>query len=162
MRTGRVLLAALALMLMSARGADAQVLGYGIAGPAGFSGFWGSGSDSMHPAAGGEALVRGIAGVGGEFGAIVGSGSYLFVYSINGVLHVLPARGGHRVSPFITGGYTHMYNRDGGFDAWNAGGGVDVWIRKRAGLRVDFRNHVRPDDRGTVQYWTLRAGVVLR
>jgi hypothetical protein len=76
------------------------------------------------------------------------------------VVHLLPAT--RRVSPFITGGYTRMSNADGGFRAWNAGAGVDLWAKDRVGARLEFRDHVRDDPRGTVQYWTLRGGVVFR
>ncbi len=143
--------------------ADAQTLiGYGIAGPSGISGFFRSSGSSVHAAGGVEALVVGRAGVGGELGVLANSSSALIVVSANGVLHVLTPQSASRLSPYVTGGYTHMSSGEGGFGAWNVGGGLDLWLKDRVGMRLEFRDHVRPDSRGAVQYWTVRAGVVFR
>jgi hypothetical protein len=152
----------LLILLGSARAADAQVLGYAIAGPAGFSGFFGSNGSGGQAAAGAEVLIRSRAGVGGEFGIMVNSSSAMWVTSVNGVLHILPGTRGHGTSPFITGGYTRLSSGEGTFSAWNAGAGVHVWPKARVGVRAEFRDHVRSDARGNVHYWMLRAGVVIR
>jgi hypothetical protein len=89
-------------------------------------------------------------------------GGGLLVYSVNGVLHILSARTARGPSPFVTGGYTRMWSGEGGINAWNAGAGVDAWFSNRAGARIEVRDQVRPDSRGTVHYWTIRAGVVMR
>jgi hypothetical protein len=152
----------LAITLAGVRTVEAQGLGYGIAGPAGISGFFGSSASSIHAAAGGEGLFDGRAGIGGEVGVLANSGSALLVLSANGVLHF--STDPSRLSPFVTGGYTIMgvgYG-EGSFSAWNVGAGVDYWAKDRVGVRIDFRDHVRPDSRGAVQYWTIRAGVVFR
>lgn len=93
--------------VLAAAPAEAQVLGYGVAGPAGLSGFFRTSAANGHVAGGIEALAGGRVGGQGEFGAF-------------------------------------------------------GWLRPRVGLRIDFRDHVRPDSRGTVQYWTFRAGVSFR
>jgi len=162
-KSAPILLLVSMLIVSSIRAVDAQGLGYGIAGPAGVSGFFRSSLSAVHVAGGGEALVDGRSGVGGECGVLAGSGSALLAVSVNGVHHVVRART-RGLSPFITGGYTFMgagYG-EGSFSAWNLGAGVDVWAKDRVGVRIDFRDHVRPDSRGTVQYWTVRAGVVFR
>jgi hypothetical protein len=103
--------------------------------------------------------------VAGEFGLLVNSDGAMWVRSANGVYHFQPSTASpvsRRVSPFVTGGYTRFSNGEGAFNAWNFGAGADVWLKPRVGLRLDFRDHVRPDARGEVQYWTLRAGVVFR
>jgi hypothetical protein len=51
---------------------------------------------------------------------------------------------------------------DGPFNAWNIAGGLDHWARRRAGVRVELRDHLRLDTRGTVQYGSLRGGIVFR
>ena len=142
--------------------AEAQALGYGIAGPAGFSGFFGSSVSHVHAAGGAEVLTPGGFGIGGEVGVLGGRGSALFVLSANGSFHISTDPSVQRVVPFLTGGYTNMRNSDGSFNAWNVGAGVDIWLRERAGLRVDVRDHVRRDSRGAVQYWAIRAGIVFR
>lgn len=151
-----------ASMLACAATADAQVLGYAIAGPAGFHGFFGSSASFGHAAGGAELLIPDRAGAGVEYGVIAGSDSALLVWSVNGVVHVLPGRGRSRVSPFVTGGFTRMSSGEGDFNAWNAAAGLDIWAKPRVGVRVEVRDHIRLDDRGNVHYWALRAGVVFR
>lgn len=121
-----LLLVVLAIALAGVRTVEAQGLGYGIAGPAGLSGFFGSSVSSIHAAGGGEALFDGRAGIGGEFGVLASSGSVLLVFSANGVFHFVTASAKGRFSPFVSGGYTLMgvgYG-EGSFSAWNVGAGV--------------------------------------
>ena len=65
---------------------------------------------------------------------------------------------------FVTGGYSRLGIGDGegAFSAFNFGGGVQVWRGDHAGLRVEFRDHLRHDDRGNTHYWSIRAGVAFR
>jgi hypothetical protein len=51
---------------------------------------------------------------------------------------------------------------DRSFAAWNIAAGVDYGAGRRTGFRAELRDHVRPDDRGTVQYWSFRAGITRR
>src|SRR5262245_41316581 len=98
----------LALVLCAAaRAADAQALGYGVAGPAGYSGFFSSGAGLVHAAGGVEVLAGGRLGAGGEFGVLAGSGGGLFVSSVNGVYHGYRISDDQKVQPYLTGGYTH-------------------------------------------------------
>lgn len=159
-RLGAVGVAAAVAWALAAAPAGAQVAAYGVAGPAGLSGFYGTSAANGHVAGGVEGLVGGRAGGQGEFGAIGGEGGLLFVTSANGLVRL--GGSGEKVSPFVTGGYTRMFSGEGGFDAWNAGAGADVWLKPHVGVRFEFRDHVRPDSRGTVHYWTLRAGVSFR
>jgi hypothetical protein len=157
----RRVLVALALCAL-ARAADAQALGYAIAGPAGYTGFFSSSAGLVHAAGGGELLAGGRLGAGGELGLLGGSGGVLFVTSVNGVYHGYRITDARKVQPFLTGGYTRMSSGEGSFNAWNVGGGVDIWPKKHVGIRVEYRDHIRPDDRGTVHYWAIRGGVVFR
>jgi hypothetical protein len=161
-------MAVLATLMAWAAPAAAQVtgLGYGIAGPAGYSGFFGASGLNVHAAGGGEALAGGRVGAGGEFGVFAGTGGGLFVTSLNGVFHFAPGSGARgpdqRVSPFVSGGYSRMISGDGSFNAFNAGAGADVWLKPRLGIRAEVRDHIRPDSRGGVHYWAVRVGVVFR
>jgi hypothetical protein len=150
-----------AIICLSSATTQAQGMVYGVAGPSGISGFFRSALDALHAAGGGELLVAGRAGVAGELGIVATTSSALLVFSTNGVFHVQPlsARG---PALFVTAGYTRMSSGDGSFNAWNVGAGIDLWTRDHLGLRVEFRDHVRPDARGVVQYWTVRAGVTFR
>jgi len=151
---------------ITARPAAAQALGYGIAGPAGYSGFFGSSlSPAVHAAGGGEFLVGGRVGAGGEFGMLANSDGGTFVTSANGVFHFKPSVATpirSRISPFVSGGYSRFSSGEGVPDAWNVGAGADLWLKPRVGLRVEGRDHIRPDSRGDVHYWAFRAGVVFR
>jgi hypothetical protein len=151
---------------ITVRPAGAQALGYGIAGPGGYSGFFASSALPMvHAAGGGEFLAGGRVGAGGEFGLLANSEGGVFMTSANGVFHFAPSVATpirSRISPFASGGYTRITSGEGGFDAWNLGAGADLWLKPRVGLRLEFRDHIRPDSRGGVQYWAFRAGVVFR
>lgn len=137
--------------------AQSAVLGYVIAGPAGVSGWLGP-RNSVHVAGGGE-FGFDVLGVGGELGYWT---SGLGMASVNG--SVSPTKRGsvRKTIPFLTAGYTTGFTFEGSFNAWNLGGGANYWISARRGLRVDFRDHIRPDERGTVHYWSIRAGLAFR
>ena len=145
---------------LTAAPAAAQAGVYAVAGPAGISGFYRTSAANGHLAGGVEGFAGGRVGGQGEFGAIGGAGGLLFVTSGNGIVRF--GSSGDRVTPFVTGGYTRMFSGEGGFNAFNVGAGADVWLKPRVGLRLEFRDHVRPDSRGTVHYWTVRAGVSVR
>jgi|GEM_PF-7121522 hypothetical protein len=155
--------AALIVVFVAATGrVDAQPLVYGIAGPAGVAGFFVARASELHVAGGGEFVAAPRLGVGGEFGLFGGSHS-LFVLSLNGTVH-LGSSSAETVIPFLTTGYTRfgVGDHDTQFNAWNLAGGFDYWAGRRAGVRVELRDHIRLDTRGTVQYWSLRGGIVFR
>lgn len=160
-RRKHALLLACCLFLFQVPKAQAQVFGYGIGGPAAVSGFFGS-LTGFHVAGGGELLLARRAGGNAELGMLGNVSSVLQVVSVNGVVHLLsvPTSGG--VSPFITGGYSRLSSGEGAFEAWNVGAGVDIWEKNHVGFRLDVRDHVRPDSRGTVQYLAFRVGVVVK
>jgi hypothetical protein len=157
-RPGVRLSVALGLLLAAAQLAEAQSAVYGVAGPAGVSAFFRS-SRAVHAAGGADFVVAGPLAVSGEFGAFANTSSVLWVTSVNGTVVLT---GGGRIAPFLTSGYTRMSSGEGSFDAWNIGGGINAWFRERVGIRADVRDHIRPDSRGNIQYWTVRGGVVIR
>jgi hypothetical protein len=140
--------------------AGAQGLGYVLAGPGGYSGFFGSRASDVHAAGGAELLIRDQIGFGGEVGLF----NRLVVASFTTTVHLTSARSAAKLVPFVTAGHTVMGVGDGegSFAAWAVAGGADYGFRKRRALRVEFRDNVRPDVRGAVQYWSVRAGVVFR
>jgi hypothetical protein len=154
-------MAFVALLTAGARTADAQVLGYGVAGLGGVQGFYGS-LATGHLAGGGELLAKGRGGVTGEIGLLgTGSGA-LHTLSFGGVWRVVPVSTARRFAPYVTSGVGILGDGDVIFAAWTVGGGVDVWARERVGVRLDLRDRIRTDSRGTVHYWTASAGVVFR
>jgi hypothetical protein len=150
-----VLCSTLGLLMSIPVRASAQVRsdGYVYAGPGGTSGSWAPGGSAIVAGGGGEWLVARGLGVAGEAGLF----KTLGVVSLNGSWHVGQRSHESGLQPFVTSGYTHMQGENG-FPAWNTGGGFIVWGRHR-GLRVEFRDHVRLDERGALHYWALRAGL---
>lgn len=145
-------------VLTSPTRAFAQGLAYAEGGLAGVSGFFGRWSDSFHVGGGGEFVAGDRVGIGGE----VGFFNRLIVGSANATVY--PVRASARFSPFVTGGITRMGIGDGegGFQAFNIGAGLHYWAGEHVGFRTEFRDHIRPGDRGPTQYCSVRAGVVVR
>ena len=150
-------LAAFCFVIALAAHAEAQGLAHVGGGLAGVSGFFADRADSFHIGGGGEVVVDDRLGFGVEIGlfdrSVIGAG--------NVTVH-LGKLSASKVSPFISGGYSYFGLGDGSFSAFHAGAGLHYWAADRVGLRVEFRDHFRPDDRGTVQYWSIRAGVAFR
>ena len=136
-----------------------QLSGYAVGGVGFNTGFFSAGQ-FFTTSGGGELVVHGV-GVGAEAGLLGNASSALSILSINGVFQLALGSEG-RFSPFLTGGYTRMGSGEGDFDAWNIGAGATVWSGRHAGVRIEVRDHVRPDRRGTVQYFAFRVGVALR
>ena len=148
---------ALSFVTLFATHASAQGLGYAEGGLAGVHGFFGQWSDSFHVGGGGEVVVDDRLGFGGEIGLF-----NRFVTASGNVTVHLGGVSSARFSPFVTGGVSWFGVGDGEFKALNVGGGFHYWAADRVGFRAEFRDHFRPDDRGTVQYWSARAGIAFR
>jgi opacity protein-like surface antigen len=153
------ILSVAAMVAGMATSANAQVLLYGVGGSGGVSGFFGSRS-TITGAGGGEVLLNPYVGAGGE----VGMFDRLIVTSLTGTVHPLGRHFGEAPSPFLVAGYTKMgvHDGEGSFDTWTIGGGLDVALAPHHAIRLEFRDNVRPDQRGTVQYWSVRVGVVFK
>jgi hypothetical protein len=160
-RTTWAAICAAVLVIVGARCANAQVLGYGVAGLSGVQGFFGSLAGG-HVAGGGELLAKGRGGVAGEVGLLGNRSSALHTLSFGGVWRVVPLSYERRYAPYVTSGFGILGDGDVIFAAWIVGGGVDIWPRERVGLRLDVRDRIRSDSRGSVHYWTVGAGVVFR
>ncbi len=147
-----------AFIALFATHSNAQGLGYVIAGPAGrLEGV--NDPITVHAAAGGEFVAADRVGVGGELGFF-----YRFITgSANATLHLGRVRSGN-TTPFVTAGYSSLWRVDGetAFRAFSVGAGVDIWPAENAGFRVELRDHLRRDNRGTTHYWSARAGMVFR
>ncbi len=121
------------------------------------------GTGTVHLGGGGEALVYKGLGVGGEIGYVapwqcIGRCG-LGVFSANGSYN-FSRRG--KLVPFVTGGYT-LFFRSGSANGFNFGGGVNYWVRKRVGLRLEFRDEVFPQLCCTTSHFLgFRIGLVLR
>ena len=148
------------LLGLTATEARAQAVGFVVGGLAGHSGFFGSAANGLHVAGGGDVVIGNRLGVGGDLGFF----SRLVTASATATWHVAGVRAPGRALPFLFGGYSQMGIGDGegSFSTWVVGAGVDVDRGKRWAFRLEFRDHVRPDRRGSVQYWSLGAGIAFR
>lgn len=138
---------------------EAQGLGYAAGGFGGYSGFFGNSSPSLHAGAGGEVVAADRVGIGGEFAFF----DRLIVGTANASVHLSGVKSA-RFSPFLTGGYSRfgIGDGEGAFNTVNVGAGLHYWAADRVGFRVEVRDHFRPDDRGSTQYWSARAGIAFR
>jgi hypothetical protein len=154
---------ALALtMIALPRHAQSQVVGYGIFGPTVLSG----GSEylvSGTTAGGAEFLINGRFGAGIEGGFIGTPMSGWPVLSATGVVHLTSSRRGEsKVSPFVAVGVSSIDSERSPDRSWNIGAGIDVWMRDRVGIRIDYRDHFTPQADFTPRYSMVRVGVVFR
>lgn len=133
-------------------------------------------ASAVHVGGGGERLVYHGLGLGAELGYLspwssFGSGGW-GVVSPDVSYHFTPSASHPRLEPFVTGGYTVFLNSFGNVsDGVNFGGGVNVWLRKHVGLRLELRDQVtqpslvfpaRRGATGTEQLVDFRIGMTFR
>jgi hypothetical protein len=138
-----------------------QAQGYAFFAPGGVAA--GGSQGTIHFGGGVEALVYKGLGVGGEIGYLAPTRSFgngLGVFSADGSYHFLTRQRDQKLVPFVTSGYS-LFFRSGTANLVNFGGGVNYWFRERTGLRVEFRDHIRPDYT-TAHFWEFRIGVAFR
>lgn len=98
---------------------------------------------TLHFGVGGEGLIKGGFGVGGEIGGLTYVRSFssgIGVFSAGANYHFLNASKSGKVVPFVNGGYT-LFFRDGVANGAHFGGGVNYWFKERVGLRFEVRDH---------------------
>lgn len=126
-------------------------------GGASNSGFTNS---TIHVGGGGDIFVWKGLSAGAELGGIWPTediASIIGVLSVNGSYHFYGSTP-RKVVPFVTSGYTLLF-REGADNAANVGGGVTWWFRDKAGLRLEFRDHIWSQRRSTVHLWQVRIGL---
>jgi hypothetical protein len=119
----------------------------------------------FHVGGGGEALLYKGLGAGAEIGYLSSwrySGSGLGLLSLNGSYYAHAQRS-VKLTPFVTGGYSRAFNKHGGGNAVNFGGGLQYWFHDRAAVRLEVRDHI-PVCQGcpTVHILGFRAGLAFR
>lgn len=98
----------------------------------------------LHFGGGGEALLYKGLGIGAELGYVApmeGMSDGIGLLSINGI-YLFRSRTHPKLEPFLTGGGSLGFVSGGAFGGMNFGGGVQYWMRKRIGLRFEFRDHI--------------------
>lgn len=134
--------------------------------------FFGEGATSpatVHLGIGGEGFVYRGLGVGAE----VGYAGPWSDFTANGVglssaglsYHFRPSREHPRVEPFVTTGYT-LFFRHGTASGVNFGGGVNIWLKEHAALRLEVRDNANGlgslTPAGYQHFVAFRIGVTLK
>ena len=88
------------------------------------------------------------------------TGNGIGLFSSNASYHFLNASQNRKLVPFVTAGYTGAFQSEWGESWFNFGGGADYWFRERAGLRVEFRDHVDPQHSEPIHFLEARVGFV--
>lgn len=121
--------------------------GYVFAGP-GVS----TGSDSrttLNVGGGGEALLVGGFGVGGEVGYLTDTGRFSNgrgLASTNLSYHFKGFDSSRKVVPFVTGGASLGFRDGANAGGGNFGGGAQYWFKERVAARFEVRTHVFSSD----------------
>lgn len=163
MRQILYLLGLTAILAGAAHGQSSN--GYFFAAPGGAT-CCGSTLTTVQLGGGGEyVLGRGV-GAGVELSALdvreslfsLGGNNWLGVFSPNGYYHFVHDKSA-RFDPFVTAGYTLMFN-SGTASLFNFGGGGTFWFSDHLGVRFEFRDHIHGNP--TVNYWGFRFGIAFR
>jgi hypothetical protein len=131
------------------------------------SGVTADGEGTVHFGGGGQGFVYRGLGLGAEIGYLAPWSSFndgVAAGAVNLSYHLLPRSEDKKVEPFMTAGYL-VYARAGVSSGFNWGGGVSLWLGKRAGLRLEVRDQF---DRGHSDYFQsshvidFRVGLTFR
>ena len=131
--------------------------GYVFAAPGGVNGVEGAGS-TLHFGGGGELGLPGRLGLGAEVGVLSPGGKVLSsigVASANAFFHFGPKG---KIDPYITGGYS-LFFRSGTGNGGNVGLGVNLWLLRSLGLKLEFRDHIVSSGGVTNHWWGGRIGL---
>jgi hypothetical protein len=138
---------------LTAATATAQTHGYLFVAP----GFAHSDHQTLgliHLGVGGEYAFRNSYGAGAEIGLVgrtdLGAAG---IASLNGYYHFKHDR---PWAPFVTAGYTNVFELSGSTSMANIGGGINYWYKDHLGIKLEFRDHFGS---GNINYAEFRFGV---
>lgn len=166
----RVLLALLLMALLPvwASAQQSGSLGYIFAGPAVVprSAFTRWDGRFVHVGGGAEGRITGRFALGGELGVLKPVTNQDAVTttlaSVTPAYHFIPKDSKRKFDPFVDGGVSLLFGRGSGA-AIHYGGGVNYWVRRRIGLRLEFRHHLWSPEAGeAIHIVGFRIGLVFR
>ena len=102
-------------------------------------------------------LPAGI-GFGGELYAAISGGKIVpsvGIASANGYYHL---GSGNRIDPYFTGGYSQFFRGSSGTGG-NLGFGINLWLFRSLGLKLEFRDHVISTNGITHHWWAGHFGL---
>lgn len=134
------LLLALSIVASAQTGKQYRGQGYLFFAP----GVTGDGAGTVRFGGGGEGFVYKGLGVGAEIGYLAPWSSFndgVAAGSANLSYHLLPKTDDKKIEPFVTTGYS-IFARAGVSHGFNVGGGVNLWLSERGGLRLEIRDDI--------------------
>jgi len=118
----------------------------------------------VHVGGGGEGRVTDRFALGGEIGVVKPTTNQYAITtglaSVTPAFHFISKNSQRKFDPFVDGGVSLLAGRGAGI-AFHYGGGVNYWLRRRIGLRFEFRDHIWSPEAGeTVHLVGFRVGLV--
>lgn len=120
--------------------------------------------DFLHVGGGGEGRLTDRFALGAEIGVLKPvTNQYAVttgVVSVTPAFHFISQDLKRKFDPFVDGGLSLLFGR-GGAVAIHYGGGVNYWVRRRFGLRIEFRHQIWSPEAGeAVHLVGFRVGTV--
>jgi hypothetical protein len=120
----------------------------------------------VHVGGGGEGRLTDRFALGGELGVLKPVTNQYAVRtglaSVTPAYHFIPRDSNRRIDPFVDGGLSLLFGSGGGIAA-HYGGGVNYWVGRRVGLRLEFRDHLWSPEAGeAIHLIGFRIGVTFR
>ena len=121
--------------------------------------------DFVHVGGGGEGRLTDRFALGGEIGVLKPvTNQYAIttgLASVTPAFHFISRESKRKFDPFVDGGFSLLAGGGGGAVAIHFGGGVNYWVRRRFGLRFEFRHHIfSPESGEAVHLVGFRVGIV--
>ena len=120
--------------------------------------------DFVHLGGGVEGRLTERFALGGEIGVLKPTTNQYAITAglaeVTPAFHFISKNSRSRFGPFVDGGLSMLFASGGGV-AFHYGGGMNYWLRRRFGLRFEFRHHIwSPESGEAVHLVGFRAGVV--
>ena len=119
----------------------------------------------VHAGGGGEGRLTDRFALGGEIGVLKPvTNQYAIttgLASVTPAFHFISRDSKRKFDPFVDGGFSLLAGGGGGAVAIHYGGGMNYWVRRRFGLRFEFRHHIwSPETGEAVHMVGFRVGIV--
>ena len=120
----------------------------------------------VHVGGGGEGRLTSKFGLGGELGILKPVTNQYAVTtglaSVTPAYHFISRDSDSRSDPFVDGGLSILFGRGSGV-AVHYGGGLNYWVLRRVGLRLEFRHHLWSPEAGeAIHLIGFRIGLTFR
>ena len=166
MAKGILVILVLMLPTITASAQQSGSYAYAFAGPVVVprSAFTRWNGNFVHVGGGAEGRLTNRFALGGELGVLkpVSNRDAITagLASVTPAYHFIPRESSRKIDPFVDGGISLLFGR-GGAVAFHYGGGLNYWVRRRIGLRIEFRHHLWSPEAGeAIHLVGIRVGIV--